>query len=308
MDMSTKNTFTITLRNDGTVASVKLRAETQDDYASIIINPAWYTDECSSSVPIAVESQDKEIAAILDVIAMSPDAKHYQLDGIYVNQGFTSRCKTKHCTFDVHTLTTLTRRYMINLSAEFAGVPVYLECSAKWSAERLDADQLFADGYPITATSEEDPLTVGDTIIINPDARTSSGRFIPGWMKETEFEITKIVGNVVYINTDNKYTFKKSSVTKVQKRQTPTTFKAGDQLVQSSDTDIVNILIYPRSTSRGPISNTTPALYIHSAKKCHGRYRITNSPEKVGKKPPLAYSIGWIDADDIVKLGLYIKK
>ena len=76
---------------------------------------------------------------------------------------------------------------------------------------------------------------------------------------------------------------------------TPKAIEAGDKVV------LKNVKLYANSTTskarKKPLSGT---YYIYDGKKFGNRYRITNSPKRVNKKPVGLFVTGYVNKEDLV--------
>lgn len=57
--------------------------------------------------------------------------------------------------------------------------------------------------------------------------------------------------------------------------------------------------LYTSSTTKYASGRICGTYYLYSVPAANGRYRITNKPSKVGKKPTWLYVTGWIDGSEI---------
>lgn len=64
--------------------------------------------------------------------------------------------------------------------------------------------------------------------------------------------------------------------------------KAGDKVVLNAGK------LYVSSTGKSAKTRTA-TFYLYDGKKVNGRYRVTNKPERVGKKPLALYVSGWVE-------------
>ena len=74
----------------------------------------------------------------------------------------------------------------------------------------------------------------------------------------------------------------------------PPTFKAGTMV------SLYNTPIYVSSTAALPSTKKSGTYYIYDGLEINGRYRITNSIERVGKKPVNKYVTGYVKKSDLV--------
>ena len=78
-------------------------------------------------------------------------------------------------------------------------------------------------------------------------------------------------------------------------KPTPKAIEAGDKVV------LKNVKLYANSTTskarKKPLSGT---YYIYDGKKFGNRYRITNSPKRVNKKPVGLFVTGYVNKEDLV--------
>lgn len=78
-------------------------------------------------------------------------------------------------------------------------------------------------------------------------------------------------------------------------KPTPKAIEAGDKVV------LKNVKLYVNSTTskarKKPLSGT---YYIYDGKKFGNRYRITNSPKRVNKKPVGLFVTGYVNKEDLV--------
>ena len=81
----------------------------------------------------------------------------------------------------------------------------------------------------------------------------------------------------------------------VTPKPTPKTIKAGDRVV------LIGVKLYANSTTtkarKKPLSGT---YYIYDGQKFGNRYRITNSPSRVNKKPAGLFVTGYVNKEDLI--------
>lgn len=68
----------------------------------------------------------------------------------------------------------------------------------------------------------------------------------------------------------------------------PKTYKAGDAITLN------NAPLYVSSTAKNEINRKTGKYYIYDGEPINGRYRITNSPNNVNRKPAPLFVTGWV--------------
>ena len=74
----------------------------------------------------------------------------------------------------------------------------------------------------------------------------------------------------------------------------PGSFKAGTMV------SLYNTPIYISATAKLPATKKSGTYYIYDGEEINGRYRITNSVERVGKKPVGKYVTGFVKKSDII--------
>lgn len=73
----------------------------------------------------------------------------------------------------------------------------------------------------------------------------------------------------------------------------PVVPKAGQAL------NLKNVKLFAASMSSIPIKTVSGTYYLYDGKLVNGKYRITNKPSNVGKKPVVLFVTGWVDKNVI---------
>ena len=169
----------------------------------------------------------------------------------------------------------------------------------KWKTEFWNK-LVEAPSKPATQTTQKTyKFKIGDKVVINGALYKNANAKTPvSTVKNKTTVITRLAKNTLHpynttgdlgwMNESDIKFATNTSTTTTTKPTTPKTYKKGDVIKLSSTP------LYANATTAKVSSKKTGTYYIYDGVKINGRYRITNKPDRCGKKPIWMYVTGWI--------------
>lgn len=172
----------------------------------------------------------------------------------------------------------------------------YLESKMPYIADEVNK-RLAPATKPATSTTTtaSGKIKAGDVVKITGN-KYYYGAVIPNWVRSRNWIVHSVSGDKVVINQDTakKYAImspvRMSAVALVSSAKSGTkTYKKGDAV------QLKSAPLYKSASAASPSSRMTGTYYVYDGEKINGRYRITTSKARVGKKPAAFNVTGWVE-------------